>query len=254
MLVADGRTHPGKVRQTNEDGFLVDLDLGLVAVADGLGGHNAGEVASSLALETMQRFLARSAGGGDFTWPYGINPTLSFQGNRLMTAVKLANRRVFKAGEEREDYAGLGTTIVAMLFDEEQVSFTGVGDSRIYVCKDGAVKQITEDDSWAAIAARVSGEEKPTVPATMKNVLTNVVGAREPLEIEVFEREPDPAETFLLCSDGLHNSMDAATLTARLGSAEPFGQIADALVRLALERDGSDNIPALIARWQGGAS
>jgi protein phosphatase len=253
MLVADGRTHRGKVRPVNEDGFLVDLDLGFVAVADGLGGHNAGEVASALALETIQKFLVRSADGEGFTWPYGINPTLSFQGNRLMTAVKLANRRVLKAGESREDYAGLGTTIVAMLFNDEQISFTGVGDSRIYVCKDGQVRQITEDDSWAAIAGRVSGDEKPNLPPTMKNVLTNVVGAREPLEMDVFERAVDPAETYLLCSDGLHNSMDPQTLSARLGSAEPAAPIADALVRLALERDGSDNITALVARWQGGA-
>ncbi len=91
-----------------------------------------------------------SRDGEDFTWPYGLNPTLSYHGNRLMTAIKLANRRVFKVGESRDEYTGLGTTVVAALIADDQISFSGVGDSRIYIQSNGTFEQITEDDSWVA--------------------------------------------------------------------------------------------------------
>ena len=97
MLTAHGVTHVGHVRKTNEDHLLVDLDLGLFLVADGMGGHIAGEVASRMAVETIRTFIARSQDGGNCTWPFGIDPDASFAVNRLKTAVKLANRRVFRA-------------------------------------------------------------------------------------------------------------------------------------------------------------
>src|SRR5215467_4029713 len=142
-LTAHGVTHPGKVRKNNEDALSYDASLGLFVVADGMGGHNAGEVASALAVEAVQGFLQRSRPGDDFTWPYGIDPTLSFLGNRLSTAIKLANRRVFKAGESHDSYTGLGTTVVAVLVEEDQVALSGVGDSRIYVWADGKIEQLT---------------------------------------------------------------------------------------------------------------
>jgi protein phosphatase len=107
MLTAHGVTHAGRVRATNEDSLESDLGLGLFIVADGMGGHNAGEVASTLAVDAIKKFLVLSQEGEDFTWPYGLNPNLSFQGNRLMTAIKLANRRVFKAGESRDETPAL---------------------------------------------------------------------------------------------------------------------------------------------------
>src|SRR5437868_1752383 len=114
-VTAHGVTHPGRVRTENEDALLCDGDLGLFLVADGMGGHNAGEVASRLAVEAIKGFLTMSRDGDGFTWPFGLNPALSFNGNRLMTSIRLANRRVFKVGESRDDYTGLGTTVVAAL-------------------------------------------------------------------------------------------------------------------------------------------
>ena len=191
MLTSHGVTHPGRVRKTNEDSLFADPALGLFVVADGMGGHNAGEVASRLAVEAIKGFLARSPDGDDFTWPYGIDPELSFPGNRLMTAIKLANRRVFKAGESRDEYTGLGTTVVAALIDDDQLTFSGVGDSRIYVCAGGTLEQITQDDSWVAtVLAREPGMDDDAALAThpMRHVLTNVLGAREQIEMEVSER------------------------------------------------------------------
>lgn len=150
MLTAHGVTHVGHVRKTNEDHLLVDLDLGLFLVADGMGGHIAGEVASRMAVETIRTFIARSQHGGNCTWPFGIDPDASFAVNRLNTAVKLANRRVFRASESVDDYTGMGTTIVAALVEGDPVAFAGVGDSRLYVCTHDSVTQLTSDDSWVA--------------------------------------------------------------------------------------------------------
>ena len=115
MLTVCTRTHPGTVRAINEDAFLWEPDISAIAVADGMGGHNAGEVASQLALDTIRAFLKKSATNDDFTWPFGFSPTLSFAANRLMTAIKVANRRVFRASEERTEYTGMGTTVVAAI-------------------------------------------------------------------------------------------------------------------------------------------
>jgi protein phosphatase len=206
-------------------------------------------VASRLAVEAIKGFLSRSAGGDDFTWPYGIDPRLSFQANRLMTAIRLANRRVFKAGESRDEYTGLGTTVVAALVEDDLLTFSGVGDSRIYLYADGKLQQITQDDSWVAtVLAREPGMEDAATLAThpMRHVLTNVLGAREQMEMDVAERTIAPGERLLLCSDGLHGALDDATLQRVLRESATVTDAAEELVRLALDRDGSDNITALV--------
>jgi protein phosphatase len=249
MFTAHGVTHAGRVRKANEDSLFIDADLGLFIVADGMGGHNAGEVASKLAVEAIRGFLLRSRSGEDFTWPYGLNPSLSFLGNRLMTATKLANRRVVKAGESRDEYTGLGTTVVVALIEDGQLAFSGVGDSRIYAFTGGRLTQITEDDSWVATVIGRNGTDEAALAAhPMKHVLTNVLGAREPLEMDVSERPVASGELFLLCSDGLHGALGDEVFADVLGSDRSVEAMSEDLVRLALERDGSDNITALVVR------
>jgi serine/threonine protein phosphatase PrpC len=252
MIQAHGVTHPGHVRQNNEDALFWDPNLGLFIVADGMGGHNAGEVASSLAVEAITGFLVRTRESDEFTWPYGLDPQLSYPGNRLMTSIKLANRRVFKAGESRNEYTGLGTTVVAALIEGDQLIFSGVGDSRIYAYANGRLDQITEDDSWiATVLAREQGKDEATFAShPMRHVLTNVLGAREPMEMEVSERALTNGETLLLCSDGLHGALEDKILEGVLASGKPVDALADDLVRLALERDGADNITALVVRYE----
>ncbi|MEO8070179.1 MAG: protein phosphatase 2C domain-containing protein [Acidobacteriota bacterium] len=251
MLTAHGVTHAGRVRKTNEDALTWDPDLGVFIVADGMGGHNAGDVASKLAVESIRSFLERSRGGDDVTWPFGINPTLSFPGNRLMTAVKLANRRVFKTGESRDEYTGLGTTIVAALVEDGQLMYSGVGDSRIYSFVDGRLEQLTQDDSWVAtVLAREPGTDETLLAShPMRHVLTNVLGAREHLDVEVGERPLTPGETLLFCSDGLHGTLDDAMLAHVLASGRPVDVVAEALLERALAGDASDNITALVVRF-----
>jgi PPM family protein phosphatase len=248
MLTAGGVSHPGRVRRINEDVFLSAPDLGLFVVADGMGGHHAGEVASQLAVETIRSFLSRTRDGEDVTWPYGIDPTLSFDGNRMLTAVRLANRRVFKAGESREDYTGMGTTTAAALLSEGRFVFSSVGDSRIYSLTNDGFVQLTQDDTWVQM---MIGKGEPGVLPNhpMKHVLTNVIGARDQIDCRVTERELKREETFLFCTDGLHGIVELSAIEKILRAPDPPEAVADRLVQAALEAGGADNVTALVVRY-----
>lgn len=249
MITAAGATHPGHVRPVNEDAFVCDVDGELFVVADGMGGHHAGEVASALAVEAIRTFLTRTRASENVTWPYGINPALSFDSNRVLTAVKLANRRVFKAGEGREEYTGMGTTVVAALVSGDRLIFASVGDSRLYSFNRSTLVQLTEDDTWI----RMTGHVDPAAIANhpMRHVLTNVVGARDQIECRVAERALGAEEEiFLLSTDGLHGAIDGPTIASVLRDGGPPDMMADRLVQAALERGGGDNITAIVIRHQ----
>lgn len=253
MIRAKGVSDTGRVRKVNEDRFVSDTTLRLFAVADGMGGHQAGEVASELAIEALTSFIRLSVSDEDLTWPYGIDPTLSFDGNRLRTAICLANRRVFRAGETSDDYAGMGTTLVGILVDEAQVAVGSVGDSRIYLLTRGTLEQLTVDDSWAATILAQDPTLKPEEIAQhpMRNVLTNVLGARETVTVHLLERTLASGDTLLLCSDGLHGVLSPATMTEVLGRTD-FDSIPQTLVDMALAQGTRDNLTALAVRYESG--
>jgi protein phosphatase len=254
MITAYGVTHPGKVRPSNEDAMHWDVASGVFVVADGMGGHQAGEVASRLAVDTLRNFLEASRKDRDLTWPYGFNPGLSFNGNRLVTAVKLANRRVYQAGEEDPDYSGMGTTVVAAIIEEHQLSFCGVGDSRLYLYAGGRLTQLTHDDSWVAtVLANEPGVDEATLAHhPMRHVLTNVVGARDETDVEVEERDLEEGDLLLLCSDGLHGTLGDEGISQVLAGGGPVEQIAERLVVAALDQQATDNVTALLIRRDGG--
>jgi hypothetical protein len=168
-----------------------DEALGLLIVADGMGGHAAGEVASRLAVEAVTSFIRRTSEDQEHSWPYGIDSDLSFNANRLRTAVHLANRRVFREAENHDDYTGMGTTIVAALVANGTMSIAHVGDSRMYLAGNGQLVQLTRDDSWAATVLGQSplNGAAPTEQHPMRHVLTNVLGARDNTEIHMQERK-----------------------------------------------------------------
>src|SRR5580700_4915423 len=132
MLTAFGLSHIGHVRETNEDSLFWDAELGLFIVADGMGGHNAGEVASQLTVEAIRGFFERPTPDEGMPWPFGIDPQMSLGANRLTTSIKLANRQVFRLSESRHALAGMGTTVVVVLVEGDHLVYCGVGDSRIY--------------------------------------------------------------------------------------------------------------------------
>jgi protein phosphatase len=219
-------------------------------VADGMGGHNAGEVASQMALDTIKAFLTKSATTDDFTWPFGFSPNLSFAANRLMTAIKVANRRVFRASEERSEYTGMGTTVVAAIVQGGRVSYSGVGDSRIYSFAGNELTQITKDDSWVVMLMKESGLDASAFEKhPMRHVLTSVVGARPELDVIVEEMDLVDGQTLLFCSDGLLGGVSDADIAGVLRSEPELERAAEKLVTLGVERDGKDNVTVALARY-----
>jgi protein phosphatase len=249
VFTAHGASHPGNVRKINEDSWRIEADLGVFLVADGMGGHNAGEVASEMAVETILSFLRRTYEGDDVTWPYGIDPRMSFEANRIMTAIRLGNRRVFKAAESRDEFTGMGTTVVAALIDGDRLVFAGVGDSRLYALTGGTLVQLTTDDSWVATLRKGDPSADLAAKHPMRHVLTNVVGARELVDLEVLERQLADGDVLLLCSDGLHGELDEATVAAVLGEGADAKATAEKLVQLTLEGRAPDNVTALVVKY-----
>ena len=251
MIAAFGCSDAGPVRATNEDCFFCDEDLSLFVVADGMGGHAAGEVAARLAVEAIENFVRRSSDAGDLSWPCGIDPALSFTGNRLRTAIYLANRRVFRVAEGHDDYTGMGTTVVCALIDGARVTIGHVGDSRLYVLSAGKLSVQTRDDTWAAMV--LQGENvDPTRfgDHPMKNVLTNVLGAREQTDIHLTERPLADGDRLLLCSDGVHGVLDDRTLSGLLAQDARPEAIARAILSKAIERGTRDNVTAVVVEYR----
>lgn len=253
MLCASAVSDVGRVRKTNEDAFVADLGVSLFCVADGMGGHDAGEVAAAFAIESITAFIRRSAKDPDFSWPYGIDRQLSFDANRLRTAVQLANRRIFRAAERNHDYNGMGTTTVGALVSGEKMSVAHVGDSRLYLIRRGAIHRLTDDDSWAATILA----HDPRLTATdlarhpMRNVLTNVLGARDQVDVHMSEHSLEPGDIVLLCSDGLHGVLDDDALAAIALGEPSMDLVTRKLVDAALDGGSRDNVTALVFRFDG---
>jgi protein phosphatase len=250
VIDAAGWSDRGPVRSTNEDCFAIDEGLRLFVVADGMGGHNAGEIASRLGVESVVGFIRRSREDADFSWPFGFDPALSHDGNRLRTAILLANARVFRTGQSTPACQGMGTTIATVLLSGSRVVVGHVGDSRVYVDVPGeGLTRLTQDDSWAAqMLPSRDGAALATHP--YRNMLTSVVGAAEVIEVHLQERDLRGTGTLLLCSDGLHGAVPDDQIDELLHDREDLPTLARRLVQAAIDRGSCDNITALLVRYE----
>jgi serine/threonine protein phosphatase PrpC len=252
VVEAYGLSDAGPIRKSNQDRFVSDTALRLFLVADGMGGHSGGEMASSLAAETIIGFIRRTDEDAEYSWPYGIEPGLSFLGNRLRTAVHLANRRVFRAAERYDEYTGMGTTVVAALISGTRLAVANAGDSRLYLFVDGRLTRLTRDDTWAAtVLASQHGSDPAAPPQSMRHVLTNVVGAREQADVRLSEHDLSRGDMILLCSDGLHGVLDDSTLENMLSAGGTPSEIVPKLLEAALAGGARDNVTAVVARYDG---
>jgi serine/threonine protein phosphatase PrpC len=245
-----GQSDIGCRRQINEDSFLLDDELGLYVVADGMGGQNAGEVASKMAVDVVTRFISRSRDSDGLTWPFGIDPELSVNGNRIRTAVMMANRRVWKEADSRPEFMGMGTTIVTVLAELGVLTFCSAGDSRAYRIRDRVIEQITTDDSWiqaAVLAGAPINDRLQQHP--MRNLVTKAVGAKETIDLEIDERPFQNDDLYLLCSDGLHGVIpDTKILEIVLASEGNLEKAVTNLIAAANASGGKDNITAVLLR------
>jgi serine/threonine protein phosphatase PrpC len=247
MLIAQTRTHPGP-RTNNEDAVLWDPALSLMVVADGMGGHNAGEVASRVAIDSAVEFLRDCHGHAQ--QPLDIDPRLSQTANRLLNAVKLANRDVFTASQTHTEYSGMGTTLVMAVADSQRLTFISIGDSRLYSLDAGQLRQVTRDDSWVAMISAETGVDISSLKKhPMNHVLTNVVGVRPDVETAVQNLDLVDGQTLMMCTDGLHGALSDDDIQAVLAEETDPGRAADRLIAEALARNVRDNVTVLVARY-----
>ena len=259
MLRAYGLTDKGRVRPTNEDCFAIQEEFGLCLVADGMGGHNAGEVAARLAVDAIVEFVrGRIAvgSGSDSTptpdlWPFGFDASLSTDGNILRTAIQLANVQIREAAIASHAYAGMGTTIVAVRVAGGRLSVAHVGDSRLYLLSERQLRQVTRDDSWMASMLAHDPNADPLLLEhhPMRNALTNVVGARAHTDVHVVEQPLAGGELLLLTTDGVHGVLDDSRIERMMLEDEDPRAIAHGVVSAALTRGSRDNCTAVVARY-----
>lgn len=249
LLLAHGVTDKGRVRTRNEDSFTSAAELQFCAVADGMGGHNAGDVASRLAIDTLVEFIRTSGPAADF-WPFGVDPSLSEAGNRVRTGIHLANQRVLEASSESAEYEGMGTTVVAALLEGTRLAVGHVGDSRLYLLRGGQLRAMTRDDSWAAALARDAYVDPAVIRHhPMRNALTNVVGIRVRTDVHVIEEGMSDGDCLLLTTDGVHGTLDDERIEQLMLEGDDLCQLAKRIVSAALAHGSRDNCTALVARY-----
>ena len=243
------RTDPGLRRSGNEDSYCTRADLGLFVVADGMGGHVAGEVASRVAVEAIEIFIQETAGADkNRTWPFPFEPALSLEANRLKAAFRLANRRIASTIADSHDLRGMATTASALLVGGGSACVAHVGDSRVYVLRSGELHQITNDHSWveeqvrAGTMTAIAARQHP-----WRNVVTRALSGGEDPEVDVTEVQPAAGERYLLCSDGLFSVVPDEQIAALLGTpGVPLEDVCQRLIAAANNAGGPDNITALV--------
>jgi len=243
-----GQTDQGLKRTINEDYFGVNENLGLILVADGMGGHNAGEVASKTAVETITKFIQRCSEDKDFTWPYGFNPNLSEAENRLLTGVRLANREVCNLASEKKEFSGMGTTIVGALINNNKITIAHVGDSRAYRIQNKKIEQLTVDHSWVSeqMQKKLITEDEAK-NHRWKNVITRALGNKLDIEVDLKTFDIVSGDIFLFCTDGLSGMiMNEDILNIIESSKDNLKTATEILIKKSNDAGGLDNITLVI--------
>ena len=250
-IEAGGATDVGMKRRLNEDVFLIDDALGVYLVADGMGGHAAGEVASRLAAEEIIRTLNGRSPSDHETWPEHWNMARSATANLLVDAVLAGHDRVTRAVSRDMNLKGMGTTVVVAVHPAEadRLVVCHVGDSRAYRYRSGRIELLTDDHSWVheQVAAGFLTEEAAR-SHPLKNVVTQALGGSSEPKVDILETEIADGDLYLLCSDGLNSMLtdeEIAELLARGGSLD---ELTRGLIVAANERGGNDNVSVVILR------
>jgi PPM family protein phosphatase len=248
--IASGMTDVGLQRDHNEDSYAVLAEYDLFIVADGMGGHRAGDVASRLATESIADFF-RSTSREDATWPFHFDTSLSEEENRLVAGIRVANRQIFERSIRSRDCAGMGTTVVGALFSKKKTRiYVGhVGDSRAYRVRKGSINQLTRDHSlfndYIMAMPELTEEQRAELP---RNVITRALGMQDSVVVDLISDEPQPGDVYLLCSDGLSGMLTDDQILDIVSASEDAPEVCRRLIAKANENGGEDNITALVIR------
>lgn len=244
-----GNTDVGRKRSLNEDNLCLLPEHNLYLVADGMGGHASGEVASKMAVDTVAEFFKESAADEDLTWPYKMEKGLSFEENRLAAAVKLANLRIFEQSKNNpSQFQGMGTTIVVTHITGGRAYFAHVGDSRIYRLRGDELTQVTEDHSLLNDYIKMKDlteEEIENFPH--KNVIVRALGMKETVQVDVDHEEPQDGDLYMLCSDGLNGMIkDELIHKIMMDNRKNLEACVQKLIDAANENGGKDNTTVIV--------
>ncbi len=243
-----GTTSVGRVREHNEDNFCIEEGHNIFVVADGMGGHAAGEVASKIAVETVVDFLRNM--DEDATWPFDSKPDLSFEGNKLATAIRMGNRRVAKAVEENSAYMGMGTTLISLFIKGKTAYIGHVGDSRAYLIREGNLDCLTMDHSWINSqlqAGAITAEMARKHP--LRNVITRALGSDEDVAVDIIEKPLRKGDMYLLCSDGLNSMLsDEDILDIIMKNQNDVRAASSQLIDSANNKGGEDNTTVILVK------
>ncbi|HRI71492.1 MAG TPA: Stp1/IreP family PP2C-type Ser/Thr phosphatase [Polyangium sp.] len=243
-------TDVGLQRDHNEDSYAVLNEYGLFIVADGMGGHRAGDVASRIATDSISEFF-RSTANDDATWPIAFDANLTEDENRLLSGILIANRRIFERSIRSRECAGMGTTVVGAVFSRRRNRlYVGhVGDSRAYRVRGGTIQQLTRDHSlindYLMAMPEMTEEQRAELP---KNVITRALGMHDNVNVDLMSDEPKIGDVYLLCSDGLSGMITDEQIRDVVVSSSDASEVCRRLIAQANENGGDDNITVLVVR------
>ncbi len=244
-IITSGLTDVGCVRASNEDSMGLFHDLNLFVVADGMGGHAAGEVASKMAIEQIKAYFTTSSTGNGTSQDSHLSNE-----DKLLNAIAHANHQIFLSGSENASLNGMGTTVVALFSTDEESVIGFVGDSRLYLMQNGSLEQLTRDHSMVndyvqkGLITAEAAEHHP-----QKHVLSRAMGTSPEVEVETFTRKPIVGDTYLLCSDGLSNKLSASEMYTILKQSDNIHDASKQLVQSAIQKGGEDNITVLLVSF-----
>ena len=256
-LKSGGVSDLGLERKVNEDSYYLDPDNNLFIVADGMGGHAAGEVASRISVDTVVDFIKTMVKEKTVNWPFEFNEELSSVANGLINAVQSANQAVGRAVVEDPQKAGMGSTIVALLIEDEQAYIAHVGDSRAYrireqvlpsAVRDNKIEQLTNDHSWVNEQVKYNLlSEEEAKNHRFKNVITRALGSQPEVKVDLRTEEIEKGDYLILCSDGLSSLVEAEDIKEIiLNSNQDPQKACHDLVKTANNNGGTDNITVII--------
>src|ERR1700733_438113 len=228
-------------RTHNEDNFSIIEESGLYIVADGMGGHASGEVASKMAVDYMKEFFVATSSDPERTWPYKMDRSKGYEENRLITGIKLANLRIYESAQRESRQRGMGTTIVVLFAVEDGVYVAHVGDSRSYRFRDGKIEQLTEDHSLLndyIKMKRLTAEEIANFPH--KNVIVRALGMKDTVKVDTRFEAPRANDIYLLCSDGLSGPVTDDEMLEILKGTNELKLAASKMIERANENGGPD--------------
>ncbi len=251
QIASDGLTDVGRVRTNNEDSFRIVEALHLFVLSDGMGGEAHGEVASSMAVETIVNYCAEAKDDPSITQSGSPAGHWAEKTKHLQSAVYLANSKIYQSAQKNPELRGMGATVTAAWYDNGRLSIAHVGDSRAYLLRGGNLQQLTNDHSLVAEQVRrgiITPQEAEA--SEMQSVLLRALGAHPQVEVDVDEVAIFPRDVLLLCSDGLTRMVTEPEIAGSLQAETDPASAARKLIELANERGGIDNVTVIVARFQ----